>query len=233
MKLELPGFQNYPPFLGVDLDELHRQNQEELCTKPIYVVRMDALTAPLALTHPVRRQHWLHSIRVSMTSRRIAEHRGMDPKKVWYPGSLHDVGKALIPVKVLGKTSGWTDEDSRIMRSHVMYGYNLVHDVFAFSADVLLWHHKFQENGYPKRMPPPTFPRSSSVGVTVPRCGRIVALADSFDAAHRINNRGDGLQALNGEEIYQRMLGDNPDIRDLVIDLYKAGIFTKEVELIH
>jgi streptomycin 6-kinase len=57
---------------------------------------------------------------------------------------------------------------------------------------------------------------------------RILALADVYDAMHRINDATGG-QALSGEEIRRRMLDSNPDQRHLVGELYAADILTTRI----
>jgi HD-GYP domain-containing protein (c-di-GMP phosphodiesterase class II) len=55
--------------------------------------------------------------------------------------------------------------------------------------------------------------------------GRILAIADVYDALHRKNSKYGESKYLTDEEIKQKMLEGNTDRVDLIEDLYEAGIF--------
>ncbi len=57
--------------------------------------------------------------------------------------------------------------------------------------------------------------------------GRIVALADVYDALHRIDGKFEEKKALTGKEIREKMFEFNPDRKILVEALYKAEIFAQ------
>jgi len=65
--------------------------------------------------------------------------------------------------------------------------------------------------------------------------GRILAIADCYDALHRVNDKFGTVQALTGEDIKEKMFQFNPDQRVLLNELYEANILTTaivcEVEL--
>jgi putative nucleotidyltransferase with HDIG domain len=150
----------------------------------------------------------------------------VEPKVMIYAGLLHDIGKALTPLSTLQKTVGWTHKDSAIMVSHVMDGYRLARDKFNFSAEVILWHHMFQPNSYPRVFPKPLKEYSAGTKVIIPYCGRGLALCDSYDASHRVNERSG---EITGESIKQKMFEHNPDQRILLEELYAADVFTTEI----
>jgi HD-GYP domain-containing protein (c-di-GMP phosphodiesterase class II) len=140
-----------------------------------------------------------------------------------FAGALHDIGKALLPLRVLGKTDEWTALDQRIMQRHVLDGYRLLRDRFDFSGEVMLWHHRFQVRGYPKRLPPPLHRYSTATRVLIMEYGRLLALADVYDALHRSNSRSKH-GGLSAEEIKEKMLEYNPDRRPLIHALYASGV---------
>ena len=96
-----------------------------------------------------------HNVRVGLLSKRIAQHMHLDPNALFYAGTLHDVGKALIPPETLKKTEGFDANDMALMKKHVEYSYQLLRGVHEFSAEIALRHHYFQEKGYPKKLPKP------------------------------------------------------------------------------
>lgn len=170
-----------------------------------------------------------HLIRVGLLAKSIGEFIQLDPKALFYAGLLHDVGKAQTKRETLAKTEGWNNEDTVEMMKHVIDGYRLIRDCFDFSAEVILWHHKFQSKGYPEEIPPLLHDYSEKAKVMIPIYGRILSLADMFDALHRSNNRYSNSQ-LDGNQIKVKMITLNNDQRALVEKLYAAGIFTTHIE---
>lgn len=167
-----------------------------------------------------------HSVRVGLLTCRIGEYMGLDAKALLYAGLLHDAGKALVRTETLTKTHEWTADDAKEMSSHVTDSFRLLAGVFDFSAEIAVWHHKFQANGYPKKMPQPLHEYSQGTKVQIAFYGRLLAMADVYDAMHRINSRsGD----ITGEGIKEKMFKFNPDQHVLLNNLYEAGIFTTDL----
>ena len=90
---------------------------------------------------------------------------------------LHDLGKIGIPDAVLGKAGALSHEEWDVMRRHTTIGYELLRDqaspVLQLGAEIALSHHeRWDGTGYPLGLR----------GADIPLSGRIVALADVFDA---------------------------------------------------
>jgi response regulator RpfG family c-di-GMP phosphodiesterase len=90
---------------------------------------------------------------------------------------MHDIGKVGIPDKILLKPGKLTGEEWEIMKTHATIGYDVLKDsnspVLEMGADIALAHHeKFDGSGYPH----------GHQGEAIPLVGRIVAVADVFDA---------------------------------------------------
>ena len=184
-----------------------------------------------AFLHPIKvkdKPTYEHSIRVGLLSSAIGKFMHLDPKVLLYAGLLHDVGKAQTRLATLKKTDGWTDFDSAEIIGHVMDGYRLIRDCFDFSAEIILWHHRFQLNGYPQKMP--EFLHAYSEGTKVMICmyGRMLALADTFDALHRVNDKH-GSTILDGKQIKEKMFVFHPDQKVLLEELFKADILTTRI----
>lgn len=184
-----------------------------------------AFLAPLKEKGEVGQYHYLHSIRVALTAKAIGEFMGVDSKALFYAGLLHDVGKALTNPKTLGQTSCWTAEDAKEIQGHVIDGFRLLRGRFDFSASILLWHHEFQRNAYPLELPKPLHPFSKGTEVTIAIYGRLLAIADTYDAMHRVNSETGGMR-LTDPEIKVNMLKSHPDQKVLIENLYKAGVLT-------
>lgn len=90
---------------------------------------------------------------------------------------MHDVGKIGIPDYILLKPGRLTPEEFEIMKGHARLGYELLQGsgsaVLKAGAEIAYAHHeKFDGSGYPNRL----------AGEAIPLYGRIVAVADVFDA---------------------------------------------------
>jgi putative two-component system response regulator len=95
---------------------------------------------------------------------------------------LHDIGKVAIPDSVLLKPSRLTAQEFEIMKTHTLHGAKTLsaamHEFpnaafLRMAYDIALSHHEhFNGSGYPRGL----------AGEAIPLCGRIVALADVYDA---------------------------------------------------
>lgn len=95
---------------------------------------------------------------------------------------LHDIGKVAIPDRVLLKPGALTDAEYEIMKTHAVIGADTLGAAAAefpdakylqMACDLTRSHHeRYDGGGYP----------SGLAGTDIPLCGRIVALADVYDA---------------------------------------------------
>ena len=122
----------------------------------------------------------MHVIRMSHYSRTIARAIGMDESEadlLLNAAPMHDVGKIGIPDKVLLKPGKLDDGEWTLMRKHPEFGANIIGDhdsgLLQMARTVALTHHeKWDGSGYPNGLS----------GEDIPLVGRIVAIADVFDA---------------------------------------------------
>lgn len=182
--------------------------------------------APLKTKDEVTHFHYLHSLRVGLLARAIGRFTYHEEKPLFFAGVLHDLGKCQTPLHILGRTDSWDDEDQRVVESHVMDGYHLLSGRFDISAEIMLWHHRFQEDGYPEKLPPFLHRYNETTKLLIREYGRIVALADVYDALHRVDAKFGITRPLTGEEIQQKMFEMNPDRKKLIAVLYDARIFS-------
>ena len=90
-------------------------------------------------------------------------------------GSLHDVGKIAVSPRVLQKPGPLTDEELAQIRRHPVTGARLVEcfDDFEPALPYVLHHHEHWDgSGYPHGLS----------GETIPVEGRLLGVADAFDA---------------------------------------------------
>lgn len=169
-----------------------------------------------------------HSIRVGLLASQIARHIHLDPKALFFAGTLHDIGKTLISSEILQKKEGFNEEDMKEMRRHSEYTYKLLSGIHEFSAEIALRHHRYQEEGYPKNLPKSKVHFSKNTKLMIDIFGRILSLADFYDAITTRNNDKFGEKKLSQYEIKRILLEKNKDQKQLVERLYKNEIFGSE-----
>ncbi|MBF0448944.1 MAG: two-component system response regulator [Magnetococcales bacterium] len=122
----------------------------------------------------------LHVIRMSHYSRLLALKSGMSPDKadiLLNAAPMHDIGKIGTPDSILLKPGKLTDIEWKVMRRHPVIGAGILgsheSELLSLAAVVALTHHeKWDGSGYPNGLS----------GEDIPLEGRIVAIADVFDA---------------------------------------------------
>lgn len=191
--------------------------------KPEVRTSLAAFVAIIRLKDP---ETYEHSVRVARIGIAIAEAMHLDPKVLLFAGLLHDIGKVLSDITILRKKENFTAKDLKHVSEHVLDGYRMLRGLFDFTADVIVWHHEFQRLPYPHRMPKVLHDYSVSTKVLIPLYGRILALADFYEAVHRPNDR---YPAMTGAEIKEIVEMQNEDMKVLVSDLYAAGIFDERL----
>ncbi len=210
----------------MDIDELEVQFHTSATTLnilPEVQIRILSCLAPLKGGGDAVREHYMHSLRVGELAKLIADFVHLEPKIAFIAGTLHDVGKCTIPFDILGKTANWTAADALVMQEHVIAGYEILKGQFDLSADIILWHHRFQADGYPEKIPPLLHRYTNIDSSEIVKYGRLLALADVYDAVHRRNDRHGGL--VNTETKQALMLAYHSEQQALVLELYDAGIF--------
>lgn len=120
----------------------------------------------------------LHSQRVSEYSVMIARELGFtrgECENIRRAGLLHDIGKIGIPDRVLNKKGKLDDEEYALMKTHVTHGGEILKEftLIPHAADGAMYHHeKYDGTGYMMGLK----------GEEIPLYGRIIAVADAFDA---------------------------------------------------
>jgi putative nucleotidyltransferase with HDIG domain len=119
-----------------------------------------------------------HSQRVALYGREIARQANLPETlcdRVYMAGLLHDVGKIGVPEQVLCKPGKLTDEEFDLMKKHVEIGAKILQNVKQVEdliPGVLYHHERYDGKGYPHRL----------AGQSIPLLGRILCVADCFDA---------------------------------------------------
>lgn len=121
-----------------------------------------------------------HIDRMSLYAVAISRELGWSPEEqrlMRLAAPMHDVGKIGIPDSILRKNGKLSEEEWEQMRSHPTIGGQLLSGssskLLQMAEQIALTHHeKYDGTGYPHGLQ----------GEAIPMCGRIVALADVFDA---------------------------------------------------
>ncbi len=121
-----------------------------------------------------------HILRMSKIAALLAERSGWSTEAtelMLHASPMHDIGKIGIPDEILLKPGGLTAEEWQVMKRHVFIGADILSgeatDLLDLARGIALSHHeKWDGSGYPQGL----------AGERIPLAGRIVALADVFDA---------------------------------------------------
>jgi len=120
-----------------------------------------------------------HSVDVGMLTIMLGKAMNLSKENLMDLGKsafFHDLGKMFIPLEILNKEGRLTDKEYETMKKHSQLGYDFVRDILhenkAVTSGVLFHHEKFDGTGYPHGLK----------GVDIPIFGRMIAVADVYDA---------------------------------------------------
>ena len=121
-----------------------------------------------------------HTKRVGVTAAEIGARLGLGKDQVGFlrlAAPLHDVGKIAIPDAILLKTERLTVQEREVMQTHAALGVRVLSGstspVLQMAAVIAATHHeRWDGTGYPAGL----------AGEDIPLVGRVVAVADVFDA---------------------------------------------------
>ncbi|HEY4778316.1 MAG TPA: HD-GYP domain-containing protein [Solirubrobacterales bacterium] len=118
-----------------------------------------------------------HSAAVARYSRAIAQRAGYsrpEEELVHIAALLHDIGKFILPDRILKANVPLTDEDWMLIRRHPQQGARVVSSLDGYGpvAEVILAHHeRIDGKGYPRGL----------AGDDIPELSRIISVADTYD----------------------------------------------------
>jgi len=121
-----------------------------------------------------------HVQRVAEYSQLLGRHYGLSEEEVkilGYASAVHDIGKLTVSDNILNKRGKLTKEEFEQIKQHTVHGYNMLRhsnrSLLKAAATIAYEHHeKYDGTGYPRGLK----------GEDIHIYGRIVALADVFDA---------------------------------------------------
>jgi len=147
--------------------------------KELFIGSLKALTSSIDAKDKYTRGH---SERVAFVSRwiaeRLSEQEQLDEEQIhmiYLAGLLHDIGKIGVEEAVLRKKGKLTEQEFNRIKQHPLIGAGILHEIKQMRdivPGVLSHHERVDGKGYPDGL----------IGEQIPLTGKIVGLADSFDA---------------------------------------------------
>lgn len=150
-----------------------------------------------------------------------------DREIIYHAAPLHDIGKITIPTEILNKPGLYTDEEYEIMKQHAANAYQMLNhsprQLIKGAAIIAHQHHeKWDGTGYPQGLK----------GADIHIYGRIVALADVFDAlTHtRVYKHAWSIESAVHYIKEQRGSQFDPEIVDIFINYLDEFIAIAEIK---
>ena len=171
-----------------------------------------------------------HSQRVSYLAQRIAEELGLNQivvQRVKDAALLHDIGKIeAVYADILRKPDELTEEERKVIESHVTRGEQLLRDLTSVHEDVVLAvrHHHEREDGtgYPDKL----------LGDEIPIGAKIIVVCDAIDAMLSDRPYRAALPVMTVMEQLREHAGKQFDHR-VVRALLRSNILADYFELVH
>ena len=158
-----------------------------------------------------------HSARVADYSRKIAHLAGKsdsDCQAIYITALLHDVGKIGVPNSIINKQGKLTNEEYNVIKTHPVIGKQILSNITQIPhiSDGAYYHHeRYDGKGYPTGLS----------GKEIPDIGRIIAVADAYDAmTSNRSYRGTLSQEIVRNEIEKRLGTQfDPEYAKIMLDL--------------
>ena len=118
-----------------------------------------------------------HSRTVRALCEAFGKRAGMNTdelKRLGEAAALHDIGKIVLPKRLLNRIYRLTDEERNEVKKHPIIGYRILNSfdtTMNFAETVLCHHERWDGTGFPKRL----------LGEQIPLHARIIAVAESYD----------------------------------------------------
>jgi putative nucleotidyltransferase with HDIG domain len=163
--------------LGALLVSQQRAEELELRSKQLASFQVGMLSAMLRTLDLRDQMTARHSAAVARYSRAIAQRAGFSRREeelVHIAALLHDIGKFILPDRILKANVPLTDEDWMLIRRHPQQGARVVSSLDGYGpvAEIILAHHeRIDGKGYPRGL----------AGDDIPELSRIISVADTYD----------------------------------------------------
>jgi len=139
-----------------------------------------------------------HSERVAKYSQLIGTELGLDSsqlKRLWIAAQMHDIGKIGVSESILRKEEKLSHDEWNIVKKHPAIGADMLAPIKQFSdivPSIRAHHERYDGGGYPDGLK----------GEDIPLFGRIMAVADSYDA---MTSDRPYREAMNNEHAFKEL----------------------------
>jgi putative nucleotidyltransferase with HDIG domain len=166
-----------------------------------------------------------HSERVAHLVSRLSRELGLseaDRETAELSALLHDVGKIAVPDAILNKPGKLTKKEFAEMKKHPVHGVHILENIQSEAVKAVLpgvrhHHEKYDGSGYPDGLK----------GEAIPFLGRLLCVADVFDALTSARSYRGALSANEAMDMIERTAGTHfdPAVAAAALSLFHRGEF--------
>jgi putative nucleotidyltransferase with HDIG domain len=225
--------------LGALLVSQQRAEELERRSKQLASFQVGMLSAMLRTLDLRDQMTARHSAAVARYSRAIAQRAGFSRQEeelVHIAALLHDIGKFILPDRILKANVPLTDEDWMLIRRHPQQGARVVSSLDGYGpvAEIILAHHeRIDGKGYPRGL----------TGDDIPELARIISVADTYDVMTARDSYRTPISSHEAIQELRRVAGKQLDARfvevfiellegkDVTFQHGEAADFEKELAL--
>jgi putative nucleotidyltransferase with HDIG domain len=213
--------------LGALLKSQERAQELEVRTKQLASFQVGMLSALLRTLDLRDQMTARHSAAVARYSRAIAQRAGFSRREeelVHIAALLHDIGKFILPDRILKANVPLTDEDWMLIRRHPQQGARVVSSLDGYGpvADIILAHHeRIDGKGYPRGLR----------GDEIPELARIISVADTYDVMTARDSYRAPVSSYDAIQELRRVAGEQLDAR--FVDIFIELLEGKDVSFRH
>jgi putative nucleotidyltransferase with HDIG domain len=213
--------------LGQLLLSQQRAGELELRSKQLASFQVGMLSAMLRTLDLRDQMTARHSAAVARYSRAIAQRAGYSRREeelVHIAALLHDIGKFILPDRILKANVPLTDEDWMLIKRHPQQGARVVSalDGYGPVAEIILAHHeRIDGKGYPRGL----------AGDEIPELARIISVADTYDVMTARDSYRTPMSSYDAIVELRRVAGKQLDAR--FVEIFIELLEGKDVSFQH
>jgi putative nucleotidyltransferase with HDIG domain len=213
--------------LGALLVSQQRAEELERRSKQLASFQVGMLSALLRTLDLRDQMTARHSAAVARYSRAIAQRAGLSRREeelVHIAALLHDIGKFILPDRILKANVPLTDEDWMLIRRHPQQGARVVSSLDGYGpvAEIILAHHeRIDGKGYPRGLE----------GDRIPELARIISVADTYDVMTARDSYRTPTSSYEAIQELRRVAGKQLDAR--FVEIFIKLLEGKDVSFRH